>query len=88
METANILTSKGTTTIPKHVRDELGLKSGDKVRFVKNSKGSYGIEKELTLEDIQRMNAKLTKGIPRMTKEELHEGMAQQAIDRYNRSFE
>lgn len=31
--TLSTITSKGQTTIPKEIRDALGLKAGDKVRF-------------------------------------------------------
>ncbi|HXV00466.1 MAG TPA: type II toxin-antitoxin system PrlF family antitoxin [Caulobacteraceae bacterium] len=34
------VTSKGQTTIPKAVRDSLGLKAGDKVRFTLLSDGT------------------------------------------------
>lgn len=86
METSNILTSKGTTTVPKYVRDELGLKPGDRVRFVKNHSG-YGIEKELTLSDVQVMNAKRIKGSQRPTRQQISEGMAQEASTRYKRTL-
>ncbi len=33
------LTSKGQTTIPKEIRDHLGLKPGDKVRFLIEDQG-------------------------------------------------
>ena len=35
------LTSKGQITIPKDVRDEMGLKPGDRVDFVKNRAGRF-----------------------------------------------
>jgi len=87
METANILTSKGTTTVPKYVRDELGLKTGDRVRFVKRH-GAYGIEKEPTLADIQDMNAKLIKGIKRPTREDINLGMSQEVVARHKRPIQ
>ena len=37
METT--LTSKGQATIPKHIRDALGLKSGSRLTFFINSEG-------------------------------------------------
>lgn len=40
------ITSKGQVTIPKAVRDQLGLKPGSKVTFVRGSDGRYVIEKE------------------------------------------
>ena len=35
----NALTSKGQVTIPKHVREKLGVGPGDKVEFEVNIKG-------------------------------------------------
>lgn len=33
------ITSKGQTTIPAEIREELGLQSGDKILFVKTEQG-------------------------------------------------
>jgi antitoxin PrlF len=33
MNTESTLTSKGQTTIPKHIRDSLGMKTGDRMSF-------------------------------------------------------
>jgi antitoxin PrlF len=38
------ITSKGQITIPKEVRDELGLKPGDRVDFVKDRTGRFSIK--------------------------------------------
>ena len=35
------LTSKGQITIPKEVRDELGLETGSKLTFVRTGAGEY-----------------------------------------------
>ena len=42
MATATI-TSKGQITIPKEVRDALGVESGDRVEFVAEEKGVYKV---------------------------------------------
>lgn len=38
MQTATI-TSKGQITIPKDIRDSMGLKSGDRIKFMQSEKG-------------------------------------------------
>ena len=40
MATAAV-TSKGQITIPAEVREDLGLKTGDRVSFIKGEKGEY-----------------------------------------------
>jgi antitoxin PrlF len=38
------LTSKGQITIPIEVREELGLKTGDRIEFVKSEEGKFFIQ--------------------------------------------
>jgi len=40
------VTSKGQITIPKAVRDQLGLRTGDRLEFVEDN-GGFRIEKRL-----------------------------------------
>ena len=44
---SNKVTTKGQVTIPKAVREELGIRPGDEVDFVRTN-GSYQIQKKLT----------------------------------------
>jgi antitoxin PrlF len=37
------VTSKGQITIPKEVRDQMGLKPGDRVDFVKDRSGRFSL---------------------------------------------
>lgn len=46
MSASMTITSKGQVTIPKAVRDELGLRKGDKVKFVKKG-GAFRLEKDV-----------------------------------------
>ena len=41
---ANAITQKGQVTIPKSIRDHLGLKPGDKVVFAANDAGRIEIQ--------------------------------------------
>ena len=40
------ITSKGQVTIPKGVRDELGIRPGDEVEFVRTN-GGYEVQKRV-----------------------------------------
>ncbi len=42
--TRGTVTSKGQITIPKEVRDQLGLKPGDRVDFVKDRAGQFSLK--------------------------------------------
>lgn len=86
-----LVTMKGTTTIPKQVRNELGIKSGDRVHFEMNKDGDYVLRKDLTLEEVRIMNEKYTKNAPKRTIQEekqfIQEGRAKEAVERYRRSL-
>ena len=41
--TSAVITSKGQITIPKPVRDGLGVESGDRVEFVELERGVYSV---------------------------------------------
>jgi AbrB family looped-hinge helix DNA binding protein len=43
MATASV-TSKGQITIPIEVREDLGIKAGDRISFLKNERGEYVIK--------------------------------------------
>ena len=52
-----ILTSKGTTTIPRAIRDQLGVKPGMLISFSKNpSTGEYVIKRAQTITEIRQAN--------------------------------
>jgi len=52
-----ILTSKGTTTIPKEIRDQLGVKPGMLISFSKNqSTGEYTLKRAQTITEIRQVN--------------------------------
>jgi antitoxin PrlF len=45
MQMANTITVKGQVTIPKRVRDALGLKPGDQVDFVLDDRGEVVVKR-------------------------------------------
>ena len=46
------VTSKGQVTIPKAVRDQMGLQGGDKVKFVKKD-GEFHLQKDVDDDPIE-----------------------------------
>ena len=74
MESA--LTSKGQATIPKAIRDHLGLKPGDRIKFFIHPDGSVVLLPKLPVSTL--------RGIVRpqhqpLTVEEMHEAIATSA---------
>ncbi len=51
-----ILTSKGTTTIPKEIRDKLGVKAGMLISFTKNEAGEYVLGRAQTITELRDAN--------------------------------
>ena len=50
------LTSKGQTTIPKSVRDRLGLKPGDRLEFVVDDSGAVSmVPATVSLDELEGM---------------------------------
>jgi antitoxin PrlF len=86
------LTSKGQVTIPKEVRDTLGLKMGDRLMFKIEGDGKLVVQRieKGSLDELFGMLRHLARGRP-MTVEEMHESIAQhhaeeeERIKRYSR---
>jgi antitoxin PrlF len=71
------LTSKGQVTIPKQVRDKLGLKMGDRLMFRIEGDGKFVVERaeEDPLEGLVGMLRHLAQDRP-FTDEEMNEAIA------------
>ncbi len=67
------LTSKGQVTIPKDVRDRLGLRPGDEIEFVEDKSG-YRVEKRVPVSPFRKYRGYLKDLAGRAT-DELVEGM-------------
>lgn len=77
------ITAKGQATIPKAVRDHLGLKPGDKVKFF--------IRRDGTVVILPTKPASALRGIvkydgPPVSVEEMNEAIAEAAAERFRRS--
>ncbi len=77
------LTSKGQLTLPKVLRDELNLKPGDKVDFVRDSAGSYRLKPANTdVRELSGFLSHLYKGPP-VSIEEMNEGIARRMREKF-----
>jgi len=54
------LTDRGQITIPKQVRDALGLRAGDEVEFVADAAGGYRLRKVLRTNPFTKYRGHLT----------------------------
>jgi antitoxin PrlF len=78
------ITSKGQATIPKEVRDHLGLKPGDRVKFFFHPQGGVMILPKRPLSTLRGM-LKSSRKRP-ATMEEMDEAIAAGAVERFRRS--
>ena len=76
------MTQKGQVTIPKDIRDELGLKTGDKIAFKREGNG---IKATPAPDFFSFRGALKGKRIP--TKKEMEKVVAKEAVERYKRTF-
>jgi antitoxin PrlF len=77
------LTSKGQVTIPKGIRDRLGVRPGDKVQFFIDDRGRAVLEPTIKLRDIVGI---LPRPERSLTIEAIDKGIAEAAVERFRRS--
>ena len=75
------VTSKGQITVPKTVRDDLGLAPGSQVVFARDSDGGYRIERQAR--PVARLAGALRYEGPAKTLDEMDQGVAQAAAEGY-----
>ena len=80
MPTATI-TSKGQTTIPKEVRDALGLHAGDKIDFIVDANGKKATVLPVTLDARNLRGILKPKRKRRVTLEEMEAAIASGAAE-------
>ncbi len=69
------LTSKGQLTLPKSVRDRMGLDSGDRVEFVEVSDGVFNIV--AATRDVRELKGMIAKSEKPVSLEEMNRAIAQ-----------
>ncbi len=78
------LTSKGQTTIPKEIREKLGLKAGAKLHFNLMPDGTISVRaKTGTLDDLAGILHR--PGMRAATVEEMNDAVARAVVARYKR---
>jgi antitoxin PrlF len=81
---SSTLTRKGQTTVPKDIRERLGLKPGDKIKFIVHGDGSVRmVAANLTLHQLRGI-------LPRpdwpASIEEMDEAIGEAAVERFLRA--
>jgi len=84
---ASTLTSKGQITIPKEVRDRLGLKEGDRLVFRFDDQGNLLARPEARspLGRLSGLLHHLARERP-VTIEEMNEGIKRSAVERFKKA--
>jgi len=81
------MTSKGQITVPKDVREDLGLVAGSKVMFVKLPNGQYNVvPRTRSLADLSGILYE--PGRPAMTIEEINDAIAEGGAESGMRGIE
>ena len=71
------ISSKGQLTIPVEIRNELGLKPGDRIILFKNRFGGYSMRaKNRSIQDLKGI---LKRDRPAVSIEEMNESIAEEA---------
>jgi antitoxin PrlF len=78
------VTSKGQVTIPKEIRDHLGLRTGGKLQFTLDSDGRVVVTP--TMLSVRRLFGILGKPPRSATLEDMDEAIRRGAVERYQRS--
>lgn len=73
-----VVTSKGQITIPKPVRDGLGVESGDRVEFVELEKGVYTVV--AATRDIRSLKGMIPKPAKPVSVEDMNKAIRRHAV--------
>lgn len=78
--TTAVVTSKGQITIPKTVRDGLGVDTGDRVEFVEREKGVYTVV--AATRDVRELKGLIPKPAKPVSVEDMKRAVAKAAARR------
>lgn len=82
---ASTLTSKGQVTIPKAIREAMGVRPGDRVRFTQREDGTVVVEPETV--DVRSLYGRFKRFATRpVSVEEMNEAIVESAADRHDRA--
>lgn len=76
--TTAVVTSKGQITIPKPVRDGLGVESGDRVEFVELERGVYTVV--AATRDIRDLKGVIPKPAKPVSVEDMNKAVRRRAV--------
>lgn len=74
------LTSKGQITVPKDVRNALGVQPGDRIAFTIRRDGSVTVAADTI--DVRSLRGKLKSDVRGVTVEDMHDAIRQSAAKR------
>ena len=80
------ITSKGQVTVPKRVRDDLGLATGDHVGFVADGRGSYKLTPIRTRSSAQGVCDRLVKPGVHASVENMKQAVEESVARRFRRA--
>jgi AbrB family looped-hinge helix DNA binding protein len=72
-----VLTSKGQITIPKEVREALGVETGDRVEFVQTAAGTY--EVIAASRDVRELKGSIGRPAKPVSVEDMRKAVAKRA---------
>ena len=76
--TTAVVTSKGQITIPKPVRDGLGVESGDRVEFVELERGVYTVV--AATRDVRDLKGMIPKPAKPVSVEDMNKAVRRRAV--------
>lgn len=74
---SSVITSKGQITIPKEVRDALGVQTGDRVEFVASAKGVF--EMVAASKDVRELKGMIDRPRKPVSVEDMRKAVARRA---------